>query len=53
MCIRDSDSAETGRLEMVRGEGELRSIFSATAEGNLDGVYYTYEAVSYTHLAYK
>ena len=28
---------------MMRGEGELRSIFSATAEGNLDGVYYTYE----------
>ena len=22
---------------MMRGEGELRSIFSATAEGNLDG----------------
>ena len=28
---------------MMRTEGELRSIFSATAEGNLDGVYYTYE----------
>ena len=40
---KGNDSAETGRLEMVRGEGELRSIFSATAEGNLDGVYYTYE----------
>ncbi len=40
---KGNDSAETGRLEMMRGEGELRSIFSATAEGNLDGVYYTYE----------
>lgn len=40
---KGNDSAETGRLEMVRGEGELRSIFSATAEGNLNGVYYTYE----------
>ena len=40
---KGNDSAETGRLEMMRGEGELCSIFSATAEGNLDGVYYTYE----------
>lgn len=40
---KGNDSTETGRLEMMRGEGELRSIFSATAEGNLDGVYYTYE----------
>lgn len=40
---KGNDSAEKGRLEMMRGEGELRSIFSATAEGNLDGVYYTYE----------
>lgn len=40
---KGNDSVETGRLEMMRGEGELRSIFSATAEGNLDGVYYTYE----------
>ena len=40
---KGNDSAETGRLEMMRTEGELRSIFSATAEGNLDGVYYTYE----------
>ena len=40
---KGNDSAETGRLEMMRGEGELRSIFSVTAEGNLDGVYYTYE----------
>ena len=40
---KGNDSTETGRLEMMRTEGELRSIFSATAEGNLDGVYYTYE----------
>ena len=40
---KGNDSAEKGRLEMMRTEGELRSIFSATAEGNLDGVYYTYE----------
>lgn len=40
---KGNDSTETGRLEMMRGEGELRSIFSVTAEGNLDGVYYTYE----------
>ena len=40
---KGNDSTETGGLEMMRGEGELRSIFSATAEGNLDGVYYTYE----------
>ena len=40
---KGNNSAEKGRLEMMRGEGELRSIFSATAEGNLDGVYYTYE----------
>ena len=32
---KGNDSTETGRLEMMRGEGELRSIFSATAEGNL------------------
>ena len=40
---KGNDSAETGRLEMMRGEGELSSIFSAVAEGDLDGVYYTYE----------
>lgn len=40
---KGNDSAETGRLEMMRGEGELGSIFSAVAEGDLDGVYYTYE----------
>ena len=40
---KGNDSTETGRLEMMRGEGEFCSIFSATAEGNLDGVYYTYE----------
>ena len=28
---------------MMRTEGELFGIFSATAEGDLDGVYYTYE----------
>lgn len=40
---KGNDSEETGRLEMMRGEGELSSIFSAVAEGDLDGVYYTYE----------
>lgn len=40
---KGNDSEETGRLEMMRGEGELSSIFSASAEGDLDGVYYTYE----------
>ena len=40
---KGNDSAETGRLEMMRTEGELFGIFSATAEGDLDGVYYTYE----------
>ena len=40
---KGNDSAETGRLEMMRGEGELSSIFSAVEEGDLDGVYYTYE----------
>ena len=40
---KGNNSDETGRLEMTRGEGELCNIFSATAEGNLDGVYYTYE----------
>lgn len=40
---KGNDSAETGRLEMMRGEGELSSILSAVAEGDLDGVYYTYE----------
>lgn len=40
---KGNNSDETGRLEMTRGEGEPCSIFSATAEGNLDGVYYTYE----------
>lgn len=40
---KGNDSEETGRLEMMRAEGELSSIFSAVAEGDLDGVYYTYE----------
>ena len=40
---KGNDSAETGRLEMMRTEGELFGIFSVTAEGDLDGVYYTYE----------
>ena len=40
---KGNDSAETGRLEMMHTDGELCGIFSATAEGDLDGVYYTYE----------
>ena len=40
---KGNDSTETGRLEMMRGDGELRSIFYSKAEGNQDGVYYTYE----------
>ena len=30
---KGNDSAETGRLEMVRGEGELRSIFFCYGRG--------------------